>query len=883
RVRIPAGAVSGYLHIARNGRISNRVEFNVPPPHIDGIQPSTELIAGMYVIITGAGFSEEQDRNKVYFNTLVGTVTSAATNTLVVTVPSKCISGDLKVVVGGRTSNLVPYSMIAPELSIVHPVDGELFTMDDDVDGNDNNGIQINVLVSTDLPDFRGLSLEVLERMKLHGYKSVTVSGYATFTNVTVYEGETMIRASYSDYKTGIYAEDITTVTTDLPITRTDQIVYTKIDPYTYNKKLFIFDISEGTTTPITATENGDEPSWHSDGEKVVFSRLLNIMNPNDPNTSCVFCPGMLFIADIEAATSTPIMDPNAPSPGWIEAGYPSWSPDGKKIAYFHDIDDNIIGGKAKLSVVSVDDSDTVTMGPSLVAKDIPIPLTLNFKAIWSPNSRYLLFPGKTGLNIASVGESAGHFDIEVRDAGFDALTMDWISGSEDILGINGQYLTITNYSLGFPVPVYANPDPSVIFDASSGSDIRDILYSTTETGSYNRYVQKTYLVDISTLERTELGYMKSHDWLKPEMPVYNSIPPKIKDLRPSDSQATSSNHPTITATITDDMSPMICETSIRRMIFDGSDVTDQVEYNMFTGAFSFTTPDYYDYDTIIEYSITATDCVDNETSINTTLQIRRPPELTIIKPAENGYDKNQMIKFKASLFDAYGLLPDSIMLVIDGKNFRPRYDQDTGFVSYSLSLDEGVHSATLRAKNIYSIIGSKTWTFTVDRTPPMVTATPTDMSYLNYIPAEIVFNIKDDVSGVCPDDDSLKIYEFQVGWKELLPSQLIVSDTHNARLVYSPDTLEERMYDFEADIRDCAGNTAIIRTVIGYDPIPPTINIERPLQNQTIYSPPNTPTEKNPDHVPAIVMQIKDNQYMDISETEIILTSPGTPALKCV
>jgi hypothetical protein len=46
---------------------------------------------------------------------------------------------------------------------------------------------------------------------------------------------------------------------------------------------------------------------------------------------------------------------------------------------------------------------------------------------------------------------------------------------------------------------------------------------------------------------------------------------------------------------------------------------------------------------------------------------------------------------------------------------------RDTGVVSYAGPFSTGVYTATIESKDIFGNLGTKTWGFTVDSTPPIV------------------------------------------------------------------------------------------------------------------------------------------------------------------
>lgn len=148
-VDVPNGLSTGTIivTVTLDGRTSNQVEFEVtelPVPSIDNIDPTTGL-PGTPITITGTNFSDVEGENTVSIADENVAVTSASTTEIVATVPDSLGAGEISisVTVDGRTSNLVSFTVLAPEISSISPGNGPIGTV---VEINGNN-------FSTDMED----------------------------------------------------------------------------------------------------------------------------------------------------------------------------------------------------------------------------------------------------------------------------------------------------------------------------------------------------------------------------------------------------------------------------------------------------------------------------------------------------------------------------------------------------------------------------------------------------------------------------------------------------------------------------------------------------------------------------------------------------------
>jgi len=89
----------------------------VPLPSITNLSPSSGT-AGTSVTISGANFGATQGSSAVSFNGVLATPTSWSASSIVAPVPAGATSGNVTVVVGGQTSNGLPFTVTLPPPAI---------------------------------------------------------------------------------------------------------------------------------------------------------------------------------------------------------------------------------------------------------------------------------------------------------------------------------------------------------------------------------------------------------------------------------------------------------------------------------------------------------------------------------------------------------------------------------------------------------------------------------------------------------------------------------------------------------------------------------------------------------------------------------------------
>jgi hypothetical protein len=112
-VPVPTGATSGNVVVTVGGVPSNALPYSVtaptlPSPTLTALSPPSGRI-GTIVTITGTNFGATASGNTVTFNGKIATPVSWSNTSLVVPVPNGARTGGVLVVVGGKSSNVLPF------------------------------------------------------------------------------------------------------------------------------------------------------------------------------------------------------------------------------------------------------------------------------------------------------------------------------------------------------------------------------------------------------------------------------------------------------------------------------------------------------------------------------------------------------------------------------------------------------------------------------------------------------------------------------------------------------------------------------------------------------------------------------------------------------
>ncbi len=154
---VPTGATTGPLVITVGGQASNGSTFTVTPaPSITSLAPNTGAI-GSVVTITGTNFGPAQGNGSVKFGTTAATVTSWNPTSIVASVPTGAVTGNVVVTAaGGVASNGISFTVTAaPAITSVAPTAGGGFGSSFTITGTNfgatqgNGGVTLNTVPAT--------------------------------------------------------------------------------------------------------------------------------------------------------------------------------------------------------------------------------------------------------------------------------------------------------------------------------------------------------------------------------------------------------------------------------------------------------------------------------------------------------------------------------------------------------------------------------------------------------------------------------------------------------------------------------------------------------------------------------------------------------------
>ncbi|MDZ7682281.1 MAG: IPT/TIG domain-containing protein [Fodinibius sp.] len=108
---VPQGATDGPIKVTVKQKSTTGPNFNILAPTIESVNPDTAVV-GTVIQVKGNYFSDQLSRNKVSFGGIVADVDSASGNKLFTTVPRNATGGPVKVLIGERSSDGMPFEVI---------------------------------------------------------------------------------------------------------------------------------------------------------------------------------------------------------------------------------------------------------------------------------------------------------------------------------------------------------------------------------------------------------------------------------------------------------------------------------------------------------------------------------------------------------------------------------------------------------------------------------------------------------------------------------------------------------------------------------------------------------------------------------------------------
>jgi WD40 repeat protein len=216
-----------------------------------------------------------------------------------------------------------------------------------------------------------------------------TVAGQLTFMNggfTTVEFTPAANLVGASDYelvlRTGIRDTDGT------PLESPASITFTTADPaptgvtqlaFVRDNQIYVGNADGTGLVQLTNTVDGvwnDDPAWSPDGQRLAFSRYLR--GDNGPEIYVMNADGSNVVRRTQGCECA--KEPSG-------AGEPSWSPDGRTIAFTRDYD----GNESGIYVV-----DAVGNSAARVLLDSP---GFDFHPVWSPDGRQIAFGSQWQLD----------------------------------------------------------------------------------------------------------------------------------------------------------------------------------------------------------------------------------------------------------------------------------------------------------------------------------------------------------------------------------------------------------------------------------------------------------------------------------------------------
>ncbi|MGH7700980.1 MAG: hypothetical protein ACREMJ_10755, partial [Gemmatimonadales bacterium] len=120
-------------------------------------------------------------------------------------------------------------------------------------------------------------------------------------------------------------------------------------------------------------TQFGFKPAWSPEGARLVFVTENVDLHPQNSETR-----GELWVADVATGDTRRIAA--------IDASLPSWSPSGRRIAFFHRLGSQVPRGHVWTVPAGGGEATAVTAG-----------LSRDWNPVWSPDGRYLYFVSDRG------------------------------------------------------------------------------------------------------------------------------------------------------------------------------------------------------------------------------------------------------------------------------------------------------------------------------------------------------------------------------------------------------------------------------------------------------------------------------------------------------
>ncbi|HEX8171924.1 MAG TPA: protein kinase, partial [Thermoanaerobaculia bacterium] len=142
-----------------------------------------------------------------------------------------------------------------------------------------------------------------------------------------------------------------------------------------------IFVMGATGESPLRVTDFGHNPSWSPDGTQLVFGTELVELKPNFRPTF-----SELWAVDVRTGARRPLIQPRKGGPdfgGNSDAVQPSWSPHGKRIAFWS----TSLSGQRDIWTI-----DPRAAEPKKTAVQLTKDAAMDWNPVWSPDGRHLYY-----------------------------------------------------------------------------------------------------------------------------------------------------------------------------------------------------------------------------------------------------------------------------------------------------------------------------------------------------------------------------------------------------------------------------------------------------------------------------------------------------------
>jgi len=275
--------------------------------------------------------------------------------------------------------------------------------------------------------------------------------------------------------------------------------------------------------------------------------------------------------------------------------------------------------------------------------------------------------------------------------------------------------------------------------------------------------------------------------------PPSDTTPPTIPSVTPAEGSTATTARPTITVSYSDNVA---INTGTAKLTVDGADVTTMATVTATSTSYTPTADLSQGSHTLyFEVRDTAGNAA-NRTWTFTIVIDTTAPTISGLTPTDGSVSTTTSVSIGASYSDNVAINVSSVVLMVDGAPVTPTTVTAT-VVSYSATLAEGTHTASLTVKDTSGNAATSSWTFAVDTTAPTISS---------LAPANGTTMDRKSVTVSASYSDNRAIDTASVVLKV---NGNTVAPTVTATGVSYSGTLEEGTHTVQLTVKDTAGNTA--------------------------------------------------------------------------